>query len=88
MFKPDKKITISDLNRLVKHGIDVSIDEPEEGCASTSATLISGMSIVLVRADAEGVIDRIHPVVTNNEEVSDILSAMSYTYATVLERIG
>jgi hypothetical protein len=87
MLKPDKKIKISDLDRLNDHGIGVIVDATEDGSTPNSATLFSGMSIVLIRANAEGVIDRIEPNLINNMEVADILSAVSYVFATVLDRV-
>ncbi len=46
---------------------------------------LTGMSIVLIRADQQGFVTKIEPVQINDEDVPHIMAAVQYEFAVMLE---
>ena len=84
MLRPDTKIYMQDLHRLSKHDIGVSLGESDGKEDLTRAILIYGESIVQVRANESGIVQRFVPSTINDNDVPYIQEAIKYTFATLL----
>ena len=83
-MKPDTTIYMKDLHRLNRHDIGVRLGECNGKEDLTRAILIYGESLVQVRADASGVIQRFVPSPINDVDVPYILQIIECIFGTLL----